>query len=238
LNKQSSIAEGYCGQFAKEKVGMKTDIQLQRDVLNELQWEPSVNAAEIGVSVKEGVVTLTGFVDSFAEKMTAERAAKRVYGVKALANEIEVRLPGSSERTDVDMARAALSAIEWDISVPHEQIKVTVRDGWVTLEGYVDWEYQKEATERALRNLTGIRGIINLISVKPAVTAEDIKAKIDEAFKRSAEFEARRISVETQGSKVILSGYVRSWAERNEAEHSAWSAPGVTDVENRIMVMV
>lgn len=217
---------------------MKTDIQLQRDVLNELQWEPSVNAAEIGVSVKEGVVTLTGFVDSFAEKMTAERAAKRVYGVKALANEIEVRLPGSSERTDVDMARAALSAIEWDISVPHEQIKVTVRDGWVTLEGYVDWEYQKEATERALRNLTGIRGIINLISVKPAVTAEDIKAKIDEAFKRSAEFEARRISVETQGSKVILSGYVRSWAERNEAEHSAWSAPGVTDVENRIMVMV
>lgn len=217
---------------------MKTDDELQKSVLDELRWEPSVNAAGIGVSVKQGVVTLTGFVDSFAEKMAAEHAAKRVYGVKALANDIDVRLPGSSERHDVDIARAAVSALEWDVSVPHDRIKVIVRDGWVTLEGSADWEYQKEAAERALRNLTGIRGIINLIAVKPAVTAEDIKAKIDKAFKRSAEFEARRITVETDGSRVVLSGYVRSWAEREEAERSAWSAPGVTDVENRIMVMV
>jgi osmotically-inducible protein OsmY len=213
-----------------------TDKEIQQAVLRELEREPQVSSTEIGVSVKDGVVTLSGFVDSYAKKYAAERAAKRVYGVKAVANDVEVKLALGSERPDPDIARAAAQALESHITVPAEQIKVTVYNGFVTLEGAVDWQYQKEAAESAVRYLTGVRGVTNLIRVKSRVPAEDVAAEIEASLKRSAELEARRITVETEGSKVILRGAVRSWAEREEAERAAWRVPGVTDVENHIRI--
>jgi osmotically-inducible protein OsmY len=217
---------------------MKTDAdtKLQHDVLAELEWDPSVDASQIGVTAKDGVVTLTGVVSSFADKMAAERAAKRVYGVRAVANDIEVKLPGGAERTDSEIAAAAVNALKWDTSVPGEAITVTVRNGWITLEGEVEWFYQKDAAERAVRLLKGVKGVVNNIKVKSRVSPGDIKDKIEEAFKRNAEIDARRITVEAHDGKVILSGRVRSWAERDEAEQAAWSAPGVTAVENHITV--
>lgn len=215
---------------------MKSDAQLQRDVLDELSWEPSVDAAHIGVSVKDGVVTLSGHVSSYAEKFGAELAARRVYGVKAVANELEVRLPGSSVRTDEDLAAAAVKALESNVFVPPNTIKPIVRDGWITLEGEVEWAYQKNAAESAVRYLTGVRGVTNLITIKPRVTPAEVKAKIEEALKRSAEMDARRIAVEVADGQVILGGTVRSWTERDEAERAAWAAPGVRRVEDHITV--
>ncbi len=215
---------------------MKTNTQLQHDVLAELEWEPSVNASQIGVAAKDGVVTLTGVVASYAAKMTAERVAKRVYGVKALANDIEVKLPGSSERGDADIAAAALSALKWDTTVPEDRIKVTVRNGWITLEGHVDWGYQRDAALRAVRNLTGVTGLSSQITVRSHVRPGDVKDKIEAAFKRSAELDARRVSVEARDGKVILKGNVHSWTEKDEAEEAAWAAPGVSAVENLLTV--
>jgi osmotically-inducible protein OsmY len=212
------------------------DTELRDNVLDELSWEPMVDPAEIGVSVSDGVVMLTGFVESFAEKTAAEEAAKRVYGVRAVANDIEVHLPGSMARTDADIARAARNVLDWSTMVPSDDITVTVRNGWVTLEGSVDWQYQKEAAANAVRNLTGVKGVENMISLRERSRSTEIESKIEEALRRSAEVDARRISVERQDGTVVLRGNVRSWFERMEAESAAWSAPGVTEVDNEITV--
>ncbi|HXN50895.1 MAG TPA: BON domain-containing protein [Candidatus Acidoferrum sp.] len=213
-----------------------TDLEIRKNVEAELSFDPSINAAEIGVAVKDGIVTLTGRVDSYWEKIAAEEAAARVEGVKAVANELEIRLPFSSERTDEDIARAAVNRLEWTITVPKDRVKVKVSKGWVTLEGEVDWQFQKNAAEQAIRSLVGIKGVINHIVVKERPSTAEVKAKIEEALKRSAEVDASRITVEVDGDKVILKGTVRSWFEREEAERAAWRAPGVRTVDNRIIV--
>jgi len=212
----------------------RTDEEIQRDVLAELKWDAQLQPNEIGVMVKDGVVTLTGWVDSYLKKWAAEDAAHRVPGVKAVANDIEVRL--STQRTDSDIAAAAVHALEWDAGIPSDKIQVTVSKGWVTLRGEVEWEYQREEAERVVRRLTGVTGVTNLITVKPRVTATDLKKKIEDALVRNAQIDASRITVEVQGSKVILKGTVRSYAEKQEAERVAWLAPGITAVENRILV--
>lgn len=215
---------------------MKTDLQLQHDVMEELEWEPSVDASKIGVTAKDGVVTLTGAGVSYFDKMSAEKATKRVYGVKAVANDIEVKLPGSSQRSDTDIASAALNSLRWDASIPEDRIQLTVCNGWITLEGQVDWGYQKETAERIVRNLTGVLGVINKIKVKAKVKPGDIKTKIEAAFKRHAELDARRVGVDARDGKVILHGNVHSWAEKEQAEQAAWAAPGVNDVESKLTV--
>lgn len=215
---------------------MGKDSQLQSAVMDELRWEASINAADIGVAAKEGVVTLTGFVRSYPEKQSAERAAKRVAGVKAVAEEIEIRLAGIYERTDSDIAKSAVAALAWNVTVPRDSVKVMVEHGWVTLEGEVGWQYQKKEAEDSVRNLPGVKGVSNLVQIKATVDTAHLKANIEQALIRNAQFDARQISVEAVAGKVVLRGQVRSWAEKEEAEHVAWSAPGVTKVENAVTV--
>ncbi len=215
---------------------MRTDLDLVKDVTEELKWEPSIDEKEIGVAVGDGVVTLTGKVPSYAQKFAAERAVERVSGVRALADELEVRLPGALARSDTDVALAAANALKWDTEVPDDKIKTKVVNGWVTLEGHVEWYFQKAAAERAVRFLTGVKGVTNLIALSPKVSPTDVMKRIEDAIKRSAELDAKRISVEAEGSKVTLRGTVRSWAERQEAERAAWAVSGVTQVEDKIVI--
>jgi osmotically-inducible protein OsmY len=214
----------------------RTDAQIQSDVLAELKWEPRVNQNEIGVAVKNGVVTLTGWVDSYTKRWAAEDAAHRVRGVKAVANDIEVRLSTDDMRTDADLAAAAVRALEWDAFVSVDQLDVTVSNGWITMKGEVEWQYQKRDAERVVRRLTGVTGVTNLITVKPRVAASELKEKIEKALIRSVETDAKRITVDVDGDAVILKGTVKSWAERQEAERAAWAAPGVASVDNRITI--
>jgi osmotically-inducible protein OsmY len=215
---------------------MRSDIEIQADVAAEVRWEPGLRDDDIAVGVRDGVVTLAGYVDSYADRWRAERAATRVRGVRAVANDLEVKLPTSDERTDPEIARAALSALEWNVLVPHDRIKVAVDKGWITLEGEVDHYHQAEEAERAVRTFTGVKGVTNLITVRTRPTPSDVKQRVREALARGAKFDAEHITVEVEGHKAILKGTVRSYAELRDAERAARNAPGVTEVENRLTV--
>jgi osmotically-inducible protein OsmY len=219
-------------------MSMKSDKQLQQDVMDDLRWDPSIDASKVGVAVTSGVVTLTGSVPSYFQKQNTERVVKRVAGVRAVANDIEVSLPNTTERTDADIAQAALHALKWDTSVPDENVKVSITKGWVTLEGSVDWNYQRESCEKVVEKLLGVKGVTNRLVVAPHVKSKDVKNEIKAALHRYAELEARNIDVDSADSTVTLRGQVRSWAERKEAETAAWMAPGVTQVKNELIVSV
>lgn len=214
-----------------------TNRELKDEVLNALDWEPSIDAGEIDVAVDENVVTLSGRVGSYTQKQAAERVTLGVYGVKGVANDLEVVLAPVFERTDTDVAQAAVQALKWNTVVPQDRVTVTVSSGWVTLQGSVDWQYQKDAAYRTVRDLAGVRGVTNNVTMTPRVSTTGVQQKIEEAFRRSAEIDARRVTVAAQNGQVTLTGNVHSWAERQEATRAAWAAPGVTQVVDRLAVV-
>src|SRR6202047_5047239 len=222
----------------KEEHDMRPDSDIKRDVEDELRWDPSVDATDIAVAVKNGVVTLTGFVRNYMDKFEAEAAAKRVAGVVGLANDIEVGVSRADQRPDPEIARDAVAAIKSRLPLSSEHIKVVVDKGWVTLEGQVEWNYQRDEAERAVRRINGVKGVINSIGLEPRARPSEIKHKIEEAFRRSAEIDASRTPIEANGGEIVLRGSVRSWAERQEAERAAWKAPGVTRMVNQIAIAV
>lgn len=217
---------------------MKTDATIKEDVLEELDWDPSIDNTKIGVIVNDGIVTLTGHVNTYAEKVAAEKVARNVYGVKAVVEEIEVKISGSGKRSDEDIAKAALNNLKWNTSVPENKIRLKVEDAWITLEGEAEWNYQKEAARKAVKDLAGVRGVTNLIKVEASIEPQNVKDKIRSAFERNATIDADNVNVRSVGHKIILSGAVQSWAEKKQAESAAWSAPGVTEVENDLSIRV
>lgn len=217
---------------------MKTDLQIQKDVMDQLEWEPFLNASEIGVAVKNGIVTLSGQVDSFAKKLAAENAAKKISGVKAIAEDIQIGVSPSYKKTDAEIAEAVVNALKWHTAVQEEKIKIKVENGVVRLEGEVEWEYQRSNAKAAVVNLAGVNGVINLIVVKPKVASSDVQKRINAAFHRSATIDASKIDAEVSGSKVTLHGTVRSYSEKEDAENAAWNAPGVLTVKNDLQIEV
>jgi len=217
---------------------MKTDLEIQKNVMEELKWQPSVKATEIGVAVTNGIVTLSGLVDNYAEKRAAEKAALGVAGVKGVAEDIEVNLGFNHKRTDREVAQAVVNALKWDVVVPEEKIKVKVDDGWVTTEGTVDWEYQQRAVRNAISNITGVKGVSNLVKITPHVNPVEVKKGIAAALERSATVDAGKIRIEHSGNNVTLFGTVRSYAEKQDAERAAWNAPGVASVKNELEVNI
>jgi osmotically-inducible protein OsmY len=215
---------------------MRLDSDIRRDVEDELRWDPDIDATDIGVAVHNGVVTLTGFVRSYGQRMQAERDVKRVAGVVGVANDIEVRLPVVDQRPDPEIARDAVASLKAELPYSSETIRVVVKDGRITLEGSVEWQYARERAENAVKRIRGVKAVTNSIELKPKVAPYEIRRKIEDAFRRSAEIDASRITVEANGSEVILRGTVKSWAERQEAERAAWAAPGVTRVDNRVTI--
>ncbi len=215
---------------------MKNDAQIQQDVLDQLKWDPLLNASEIGVSVKNGVVTLSGHVDSYLKKLEAEKQAKKVTGVKAIAEDIQVGISPSYKRSDTEIAEAAVNAIKWHTSINEQSIKVKVEDGILTLEGEVDWGYQRESAKNAVINLVGVRNVINNLTLKQKTPPENLKQKISAAFHRSASIDANKVHIDVDGNKAILRGKVRSFAEKEDAEDAIWSAPGIFRVENQLEV--
>jgi osmotically-inducible protein OsmY len=232
LGRREETADLIC----ERRSGVISDLELQKDVLDELEFEPSVNAAHIGVTANKGVVTLTGFVPSYAEKLAAERAARRVKGVRAIAEEIEVRLPSDTKHADDEVAARAVNILKWQVGLPADRIKVKVEHGIVTLTGEVEWRFQKADAENAVHKLSGVVDVIDQIRIAAPVHAVEVKEKIQRALQRSAELEALGITVQTEGGKVVLRGKVRAWYERDLAERAAWSAPGVTAVEDHLTI--
>lgn len=217
---------------------MKTDLKIQGDIIEELRWEPSLNASQVEVTVKNGAVTLSGTVDTFSEKLTAEKTAKRVAGVKAVTDDIQVGISPNFKKSDAEIAEAVLNALKWHTTVQDEKIKIKVEDGDVKLEGQVDWAYQRNVVREAIENIQGVRSVTNLITIKPQITPLDIQHKISSAFQRTASIDAGRITVKVLGSIITLRGKVRSLAEKEDAEKAAWAAPGVNGVENYLEVEI
>ncbi|MET3378083.1 BON domain-containing protein [Variovorax paradoxus] len=215
---------------------MKTDTQLRNDILAELTWAPEVKTSDVGVIVKDGVVTLTGHLASHAEKYAVERAVQRVHGVKALAVELTVKLPFDNQRTDADIAMAVECALDWNALVPDDKIQPLVENGWITLAGEVEWGYQRSAAESAVRDLMGVTGVSNLVKVKPKVSPADVEKKIHDALSRQVDREARQLAITVDGSQVTLRGTVHSWTERDAVQGAAWATPGVTVVVNDLLV--
>jgi len=215
---------------------MKSDIEIQKDVIEQLKWEPFLNAAQIGVAVKNGIVTLSGQVDAYSKKILAEKTTKKVVGVKAIAEDIQVGISPVYKKTDTEIAEAVVNALKWHTMIPDEKIKVSVEDGNVKLEGDVEWEYQRNQAKTAIENLTGVRFVTNLVAVKPKITPYELQQKINSSFQRSANIDSARITAEVLGSKVTLRGKVRSFSEKEDAENAVWSAPGVVSVENKLLI--